>query len=94
MSTLFSALLGYNPMQHLLGPGGAAHLPPVAVLEGRSFFPHLISSPFRNGLMIVFTAAAVMSIAGATVSWLRGKPSRRRRECRARYGAVETAPAE
>jgi hypothetical protein len=52
-----------------------AHLPAhnVAVLTGRQFFPHLISAPFHHGLVIVFTAAAIMSVTGALVSLLRGK---------------------
>jgi hypothetical protein len=51
------------------------HLPAhnVAVLTGRQFFPHLISAPFHHGLVIVFTAAAIMSLIGALVSLLRGK---------------------
>jgi hypothetical protein len=43
------------------------------VLTGREFFPHLISAPFHHGLVIVFTAAAIMSVTGALVSLLRGK---------------------
>src|SRR6202020_726849 len=42
VSTMFAALLGYNPVQHLLGPSGTLkHLPQhnVAVLTGRQFFP-------------------------------------------------------
>ena len=76
VSTMFAALLGYNPIQNLLGPSHTlAHLPPhnVAVLTGRQFFPHLISAPFHHGLVIVFTAAAIMSLTGALVSLLRGK---------------------
>jgi MFS family permease len=75
VSTVFAALLGYNPVQHLLAPSGVlATLPPhnVAVLTGNQFFPHLISGPFHHGLIIVFTAAAAMSLAGAGVSLLRG----------------------
>ena len=45
----------------------------VAVLTGKQFFPHLISAPFHHGLVIVFTAAAIMSVTGAVVSLLRGK---------------------
>jgi hypothetical protein len=45
----------------------------VSVLTGRQFFPHVISAPFHHGLVIVFTAAAVMSVTGALVSLLRGK---------------------
>ena len=43
-----------------------------AVLTGNQFFPHLISAPFHHGLIIVFTAAALMSATGAVVSLLRG----------------------
>jgi MFS family permease len=76
VSTMFAALLGYNPIQNLLTPSGVLqHLPArnVAVLTGRQFFPHLISAPFHHGLVIVFTAAAVMSLTGALVSLLRGR---------------------
>jgi MFS family permease len=75
VSTVFAALLGYNPVRHLLGPSGVlARLPAhnVAVLTGNQFFPHLISGPFHHGLIIVFSAAAVMSLVGAAVSMLRG----------------------
>ncbi len=76
VSTMFAALLGYNPVRTLLAPSGAlSRLPAhnVAVLTGRQFFPHLISAPFHHGLVIVFTAAAIMSVTGALVSLLRGK---------------------
>ena len=76
VSTLFAALLGYNPVRNLLAPTGVlSRLPAqnVQVLTGRQFFPHLISAPFHHGLVIVFTAAAVMSVTGALVSLLRGK---------------------
>ena len=76
VSTMFAALLGYNPVQNLLAPSGVLSRLPAhnaAVLTGRQFFPHLISAPFHHGLVIVFTAAAVMSVTGALVSLLRGK---------------------
>ena len=76
VSTMFAALLGYNPMQNLLAPYGVLSKLPashVAVLTGRQFFPQLISAAFHHGLVIVFTAAAIMSLAGALVSLLRGK---------------------
>jgi hypothetical protein len=75
VSTLFAALLGYNPVRHLLAPSGTlARLPArsVAVLTGKQFFPHLISGPFHHGLIIVFIAAATMSLIGAVISLLRG----------------------
>ena len=41
ISVLFAAFLGYNPIQHLLGPHALAMLtaPNQAILTGRSFFP-------------------------------------------------------
>jgi MFS family permease len=76
VSTLFSALLGYNPVKGLLGPTGVlAKLPPhnAAVLTGTRFFPQLISAPFKHGLIVVFSAAIVLSVGGAIISLLRGK---------------------
>ncbi len=70
---LFSAFLGYNPMQTLLGPV-LAHMAPakVAFLTGRSFFPSLISGPFMVGLRVAFDFAAVACLVAAVASWLRG----------------------
>ena len=65
-----------NPVRNLLTPSGTLSRLPAhnaAVLTGRQFFPHLISAPFHHGLVIVFTAAAIMSVTGALVSLLRGK---------------------
>jgi MFS family permease len=76
VSTLFSALLGYNPIKGLLGPTGVLGKLPahnVAVLTGKRFFPDLISAPFHHGLVIVYSAAIAMSILGALFSLLRGK---------------------
>jgi MFS family permease len=76
VSTLFSALLGYNPMRSLLGPSGVLNRLPAhnaAVLTGNRFFPSLISGPFHHGLIIVFSAAIAMSLGGALISLLRGR---------------------
>ena len=40
------------------------------MLTGKQFFPQLISGPFHNGLVVVFTAAAVMMAIGAAASWV------------------------
>jgi hypothetical protein len=74
ISALFSALLGYNPMQIILGAKGLALLPPAsrAVVVGRSFFPHLIAKPFMDALATVFIFAMVMSLVAAIASLLRG----------------------
>jgi hypothetical protein len=74
VSILFAAFLGYNPIQHLLGPhvlaGLSAH--DQAVLTGGSFFPNLISEPFRDGLHAAFIFAIVACLIAAAASLLRG----------------------
>jgi MFS family permease len=74
VSTLFSAFLGYSPVQHLVGPAVLARLPAhqVAALTGRSFFPSLISGPFASGLHTAFDFAIGACLAAAGMSWLRG----------------------
>ena len=75
VSTLFAALLGYNPVRMLLAPTGLLTSLPshdVAALTGRTFFPELISGPFHEGLVTVFAAAATMALLGALISSLRG----------------------
>ena len=74
VSTLFAAFLGVNPMKHLLGASVLAHLPAghAAILEGRSFFPNLISGPFHNGLHTAFDFSIGASLVAAGASWLRG----------------------
>ncbi|HUC04139.1 MAG TPA: MFS transporter [Acidimicrobiales bacterium] len=74
VSTLFAAFLGYNPVQHLVGPGVLAHVTAAQrnTLTGRSFFPSLIAPPFRNGLHAAFDFAIVASIVAAGASWMRG----------------------
>ncbi|RDV43827.1 MFS transporter [Leifsonia sp. ku-ls] len=86
VGSLFAAFLGYNPIQSLLGPTGILTAPHVdgATLTGKEFFPQLISGPFHDGLVVVFIAAAVMSVIGAVASFLGG----------AKYVHGETAAPE
>jgi MFS family permease len=75
VSSLFGALLGINPIDHLLASLGALHdLTPAGrtALTGRAYFPHLISAPFHDGLVAVFVTAAVLSAIAAAASALRG----------------------
>ena len=76
ISILFAAFLGYNPIQHLLGPHVLATLPAhdQSVLTGSTFFPTLISEPFRHGLHVAFIFAIVACLIAAVASLLRGRP--------------------
>ena len=87
VSILFAAFLGYNPIQHLLGAARArrrcsAH--DQAVLTGSSFFPTLISGPFRDGLHAAFAFAIVACLIAAAASLMRGGRTRPRRRGRRR----------
>lgn len=76
VGSLFAAFLGYNPIKELLGPTGLIDTLPHAdavALTGNQFFPQLISGPFHDGLVIVFVAAAILSLIGAVASVLVGK---------------------
>jgi MFS family permease len=75
VSTLFASFLGYNPIGSLLRPSGVLRRLPhsdAALLTSKEYFPHLISGPFHHGLVIVFSVAIAMSVAGAVISLLRG----------------------
>jgi MFS family permease len=76
VGSVFAAFLGYNPIASLLEPTGALSTLPaddVAALTGKEFFPQLISGSFHDGLVVVFGAAAIMSLIGAIASFSRGK---------------------
>jgi MFS family permease len=74
VSILFAAYLGYNPIQHLLGSHVVVSLTTAnrATLTGRSFFPHLISAPFRAGLHEAFIFAIIACLIAAAASLMRG----------------------
>ena len=73
VATLFASLLGYNPIQSLLGPSANSLSPAhLHYLTGREFFPHLISGPFQQGLQVAFVFAIIACLIAAGASWLRG----------------------
>jgi MFS family permease len=75
VGSLFASFLGYNPIQTLLEPSGTLDRLPAdnaAALTGKQFFPHLISQPFHDGLVVVFLAAAIMSLVAAAASLMSG----------------------
>jgi MFS family permease len=74
ISVLFAAFLGYNPVKQLLGPQVLSHLPAghAAYLTSRSFFPHLVSTPFHDGLSVAFGFAIGANVLAAVASTLTG----------------------
>jgi MFS family permease len=75
-SSVFSAFLGYNPVQSMLAPSGVlAHLRPdqAAFLTGRSFFPKLIAVPFGHGLHEALDFALTACLVAAAASVMLGR---------------------
>ncbi len=78
-SALFSAFLGYNPMQSILSlsqlSSVVAQIPPstLTFLEGQTFFPTAIAPAFISALDLSFYIGAALSVAAAVASLLRGK---------------------
>jgi MFS family permease len=93
VAIMFAALLGYNPVQTLLGHAlsglPASH---AAYLTGRTFFPSLISAPFQHGLAIAFDFAIAACLIAALASLLRG--GRYVHELHGTPAADVTAPGE
>ena len=98
VSVLFASLLGYNPIQMLLGPSILAGLSPAhaAFLTGRAFFPALISGPFADGLDVAFLFSIVACLVAAVASLLRGGKYvyREPEQAGSTAGAETPAPAE
>lgn len=75
IGVLFAAFLGYNPMRSLVPPPVAAHLSAHTqdTIFGKTFFPHLITPAFLDGLHLAFYVSAALSLVAAVASLLRGK---------------------
>ncbi|MCO5997044.1 MFS transporter [Actinoallomurus rhizosphaericola] len=79
VSSLFATFLGNNPIGHLLAPSGVLNTLPaddVHTLTGTRFFPRLVTGPFHQGLVTVFTVALALALIGALASVLRGRHQR------------------
>ena len=78
-SALFSAFLGYNPMQSILSlpqfASVVSQIPPTTLsyLEGHTFFPNAIAPAFISALDLAFYIGAALSVAAAIASLLRGR---------------------
>ena len=71
---LFAAFLGYNPLATMIPASILNSLPAeqLAAITSRSFFPHLIESAFRRGLIEVLVFSIIVCLIAAAASWVRG----------------------
>ena len=74
-AALFAAFLGFNPLGSLLPAQIVQALPADhrALILGKEYFPNLISTPFKSGLVIAFLISTVLAVGAALVSWMQGK---------------------
>lgn len=78
-SALFSAFLGYNPMQSILADprlaSAVSQIPATTYtyLTGQTFFPTAIAPAFVSALDLSFYIGAALSMAAALASFLRGR---------------------
>jgi MFS family permease len=77
-SALFSAFLGYNPVQTIISllPASITSLvspSSMSVLEGKYWFPKALAPAFMGSLRISFYIGAILFLVAATLSALRGK---------------------
>jgi MFS family permease len=74
VTTIFSSLLGYNPMAHLLGHHVLSTLSPSArsTVLGKRFFPRIIQKAFVSGLHPALDVAGVLCVGAAVMSYVRG----------------------
>jgi MFS family permease len=74
VASLFAAFLGYNPMGELIPPAVLHALPAdsVAALTGKTFFPALMSAPFKHGLLYAFSFSALLYLIAGLCSWRGG----------------------
>jgi len=75
---LFSALLGYNPVDSILSalPANVVAMIPAStktILTGTTWFPHTLADAFMPSLRIAFYIGALFSALAAILSAMRGE---------------------
>ena len=79
-AAIFAAMLGYDPISHLIPASALASLPPA--LAARVSDPHLfaglLAQPFVTGIRVALLACVAMCIIAGVTSALRGSERSRR----------------
>ena len=79
-AAIFAAMLGYDPVSHLIPASALAALPPAlaARISDPHFFAGLLAQPFVTGIRVALLACVAMCIVAGATSALRGSSRRRR----------------
>ncbi|HVC77025.1 MAG TPA: MFS transporter [Candidatus Micrarchaeaceae archaeon] len=79
-AAIFAAMLGYDPISHLIPASALASLPPslAARVSDPHFFAGLLAQPFVTGIRVALLACVAMCIVAGVTSALRGSERSRR----------------
>jgi hypothetical protein len=77
---IFAAMLGYDPVSHLIAASSLASLAPAiaARVGDPHFFAGLLAQPFVTGIRVALLSCVAMCVVAGVASALRG-PERGRR---------------
>jgi MFS family permease len=80
-AAIFAAMLGYDPISHLIPTSLLASLPPAiaARVSDPHFFANLLAQPFVAGIRVALLACVAMCVLAGVTSALRGSDRPRRR---------------
>lgn len=74
VGSLFAAFLGFNPLKVLTVPfASQISISASKVIYSSTYYPGILSSPFKHGLSIAFGFAAIFCVTASFVSAFRGK---------------------
>jgi hypothetical protein len=81
-AAVFAAMLGYDPVSHLIPASLLAGLPAGIAdrVTDPHFFASLLAQPFVSGIRVALVASVAMCVLAGVASALRGPDRRRRTE--------------
>jgi MFS family permease len=87
-AAIFAAMLGYNPISHLIPASSLATLSPAvaARISDPHFFAGLLAQPFVEGIRIALLVCVAMCVLAGVASALRGSDRRRKAAVQAQVG--------
>jgi hypothetical protein len=94
-AAIFSAMLGYDPVAHLIPANLLASLPAavLARVADPHFFAGLLAQPFVSGIRIALAVCIAMCVLAGLTSALRGHEPQRERRTQRAVGSGSAAQA-
>jgi hypothetical protein len=91
-AAIFAAMLGYDPISHLVATSSLASLSPAiaARVTDPHFFAGVLAQPFVDGIRVALLVCVAMCVLAGLPSALRGSDRRNRASDHARRGDIAT----